>query len=147
MFQFRAFPSHAYLIQRTITEYCSAGFPHSESSGSTDICSSPKLIAACHVLRQLLIPSHSPCALYSLTNQKQIFTCSRCELCRLSQRFEIVIVTLHLSRCCSTIKITLPVLFSTETSLLPYFTLLYIVQFSRYDRFPASFEARSQDPS
>ena len=67
MFQFRAFPSYAYLIQRTITEYCSAGFPHSEISGSTDICSSPKLIAACHVLRRLLMPRHSPCALYSLT--------------------------------------------------------------------------------
>ena len=67
MFQFRAFPSYAYLIQRTIPEYCSGGFPHSEISGSTDICSSPKLIAACHVLRRLLMPRHSPCALYSLT--------------------------------------------------------------------------------
>ena len=67
MFQFRAFPSYAYLIQRTILEYCSSGFPHSEISGSTDICSSPKLIAACHVLRLLLMPRHSPCALYSLT--------------------------------------------------------------------------------
>ena len=67
MFQFRAFPSYAYFIQRTIPEYCSGGFPHSEISGSTDICSSPKLIAACHVLRRLLMPRHSPCALYSLT--------------------------------------------------------------------------------
>ena len=67
MFQFRAFPSYAYFIQRTIPEYCSGGFPHSEISGSTDICSSPKLIAACHVLLRLLMPRHSPCALYSLT--------------------------------------------------------------------------------
>ena len=67
MFQFRAFPSYAYFVQRTIPEYCSGGFPHSEISGSTDICSSPKLIAACHVLRRLLMPRHSPCALYSLT--------------------------------------------------------------------------------
>ena len=67
MFQFRAFPSYAYLIQRTILEYCSSGFPHSEISGSTDICSSPKLIAACHVLLRLLMPRHSPCALISLT--------------------------------------------------------------------------------
>ena len=67
MFQFRAFPSYAYLIQRTILEYCSSGFPHSEISGSTDICSSPKLIAACRVLHRLLMPRHSPCALYSLT--------------------------------------------------------------------------------
>ena len=72
MFQFRAFPSYAYLIQRTIHRYCLCGFPHSEISGSTDICSSPKLIAACHVLRRLLMPRHSPCALYSLTSSVRI---------------------------------------------------------------------------
>ena len=70
MFQFRAFPSYTYFIQCTIPEYCSGGFPHSEISGSTDICSSPKLIAACHVLLRLLMPRHSPCALYSLTSRR-----------------------------------------------------------------------------
>ena len=67
MFQFRRFPAYAYLIQRTLTEYCSAGFPHSVISGSTAICASPKLIAACHDLHRLLMPRHSPCALISLT--------------------------------------------------------------------------------
>ena len=67
MFQFRAFPSYAYLIQRTIPEYCSGVLPHSDISGSTLICSSPKLFAACHVLHRLLMPRHSPCALISLT--------------------------------------------------------------------------------
>ena len=67
MFQFRRFPTYAYLIQRTLTEYCSAGFPHSEISGSMVICTSPKLIAACHVLHRLLMPRHSPCALLRLT--------------------------------------------------------------------------------
>ena len=67
MFQFRRFPAYAYLIQRTLTEYCSAGFPHSEICGSKLICSSPQLIAACHVLLRLLMPRHSPCALSSLT--------------------------------------------------------------------------------
>ena len=43
------------------------GFPHSEISGSKLICSSPKLIAAYHVLHRLLMPRHSPCALISLT--------------------------------------------------------------------------------
>ena len=33
MFQFRRFPTYAYLIQRRLTEYCSAGFPHSEIRG------------------------------------------------------------------------------------------------------------------
>ena len=67
MFQFRRFPAYAYLFQRTLTEYCSAGFPHSVISGSTAICASPKLIAACHDLHRLLMPRHSPCALISLT--------------------------------------------------------------------------------
>ena len=93
MFQFRAFPSYAYLIQRTILEYCSSGFPHSEISGSTDICSSPKLIAACHVLRRLLMPRHSPCALYSLTLRDILVLFL--ELCRQSTGYfrKIVIVT------------------------------------------------------
>ena len=76
MFQFRRFPAYAYLIQRTLTEYCSAGLPHSEISGSQDICSSPKLIAACRVLRRLLMPRHSPCALSSLTCSSQSPLCS-----------------------------------------------------------------------
>ena len=71
MFQFRRFPAYAYLIQRTLTEYCSAGFPHSVISGSTAICASPKLIAACHDLHRLLMPRHSPCALNSLTSSGQ----------------------------------------------------------------------------
>ena len=42
-------------------------FPHSDISGSMDICSSPKLFAAYHVLHRLLVPRHSPYALSSLT--------------------------------------------------------------------------------
>ena len=71
MFQFRRFPAYAYLIQRTLTVYCTAGFPHSEISGSKPMCGSPKLIAACHVLLRLLMPRHSPCALISLTSSGQ----------------------------------------------------------------------------
>ena len=67
MFQFRAFPPYGYLIHPTVLEYCSSGFPHSEISGSSLICSSPKLFAACRVLHRLLMPRHSPCALISLT--------------------------------------------------------------------------------
>ena len=44
-----------------------SGFPHSEISGSQDICSSPKLFAAYHVFHRLLVPRHPPCALSSLT--------------------------------------------------------------------------------
>ena len=54
-----------------MTAYCAAGLPHSEIPGSMDICSSPRLIAACHVLLRLLMPRHSPCALSSLTCSSQ----------------------------------------------------------------------------
>ena len=50
-----------------MTGVCPAGFPHSEISGSMDICSSPKLIAAYHVFHRLLVPRHPPCALFCLT--------------------------------------------------------------------------------
>ena len=52
------------LRQRGITL---AGFSHSEISGSKRICRSPKLFAAYHVLRRLLMPRHPSCALLSLT--------------------------------------------------------------------------------
>ena len=67
MFQFRRFPTHTYFIQRTLYEYGSYGFPHSDIPGSSDICSSPRLFAACHVRLRLLMPRHSPCALIRLT--------------------------------------------------------------------------------
>ena len=51
-----------------ILKVCSSGFPHSEISGSMDICSSPKLFAAYHVFHRLLVPRHPPYALSSMTN-------------------------------------------------------------------------------
>ena len=47
--------------------FLSAGFPHSEICVSSVICTYTQLIAACHVLRRLLVPGHSPYALSSLT--------------------------------------------------------------------------------
>ena len=67
MFQFRAFPTLPYLIQIRLIRYCHIGFPHSVILGSKLMCSSPRLIAACHDLHRLLMPRHSPCALISLT--------------------------------------------------------------------------------
>ena len=59
----------AYLwIQYAVTEVLSAGFPHSDISGSMDICSSPKLFAAYHVFHRLLVPRHPPYALSCMTN-------------------------------------------------------------------------------
>ena len=43
------------------------GLPHSEIPGSKPACGSPRLIAACYVLRRLPAPRHPPHALSSLT--------------------------------------------------------------------------------
>ena len=51
-----------------MTEVFSAGFPHSDISGSLDMCSSPKLFAAYHVFHRLLVPRHPPYALFCMTN-------------------------------------------------------------------------------
>ena len=60
-------PFHTLWIGVWMTGVCPAGFPHSDISGSLDICSSPKLFAAYHVFHRLLVPRHPPCALFSLT--------------------------------------------------------------------------------
>ena len=67
MFQFRRFPSCTYGFSTGYQSMNSGEFPHSEISGSKDVCSSPKLIAAYHVFHRLPVPRHSPCALCSLT--------------------------------------------------------------------------------
>ena len=65
MFQFTRFASHDYVfIMRYLLR---GGFPHSDISGSLDMCSSPKLFAAYHVFHRLLVPRHPPCALTTLT--------------------------------------------------------------------------------
>ena len=61
-------PLHTLWIGVWILEVCSSGFPHSDISGSLDICSSPKLFAAYHVFHRLLVPRHPPYALFSMTN-------------------------------------------------------------------------------
>ena len=60
-------PLHTLCIGVWILEVFSSGFPHSDISGSMDICSSPKLFAAYHVFHRLLVPRHPPCALLRLT--------------------------------------------------------------------------------
>ena len=61
-------PFHTLWIGVWILEGFSSRFPHSDISGSMDICSSPKLFAAYHVFHRLLVPRHPPCALSSITN-------------------------------------------------------------------------------
>ena len=105
------------------------GFPHSDTCGSTLICSSPQLFAAYRVLLRLPMPRHSPCALSSLNfmSSANLFRlkCS-CDslvtvlIFRSSTRY-VVVVTL----CVSTSVILLDLLFLH----------LCFIQFSRYISF------------
>ena len=74
-------PLHTLWIGVWILEVCSSGFPHSDISGSLDICSSPKLFAAYHVFHRLLVPRHPPCALISITNLILETGCSNIHTC------------------------------------------------------------------
>ena len=114
MFQFRRFPAYAYLIQRTLIRYCRTGFPHSDISGSQLMCSSPKLFAACHVLRRLLMPRHPPCALSSLTSRSSNYAGTRSyyEIVpnfRFPQFLRFLLPCFALSYYCSVFKVRAPV--------------------------------------
>ena len=150
MFQFRRFPTYTYLIQCTLHRYCLCGLPHSEIPGSMDICSSPRLIAACHVLRRLLMPRHSPCALSSLTNRKLTISRSFSFVNYAGNlRFiEIVIVTHHLFRCCSTIKITSFCVFSdTDLSVALLITFQSHCSVFKVHSLPTALAVRFEDPN
>ena len=71
MFQFPPCPPAGLCVQPAVTEYCSAGFPHSGISGSTFDDNSPKLIAAIRALLRLLAPRHPPHALSSLIHVRR----------------------------------------------------------------------------
>ncbi len=58
----------AYFIQHAMTGLQPAGLPHSEIRGSMLVCSSPRLIAAYHVLHRLSMPRHPPYALPYLSS-------------------------------------------------------------------------------
>ena len=60
MFQFPGFPSVYYLFIYGSHGFTRAEFPHSDICGSQDICSSPQLFAACHVLLRRHVPRHPP---------------------------------------------------------------------------------------
>jgi hypothetical protein len=71
MFQFPPCPPTGLCVQPVVTEYCSAGFPHSGVSGSTLDDNSPKLIAAIRALHRPLAPRHPPHALSSLIHVRR----------------------------------------------------------------------------
>ena len=59
-------PLHTLWIGVWMIRVLRTGFPHSDICGSTIICISPQLFAACHVFLRLLVPRHPPCALLCL---------------------------------------------------------------------------------
>ena len=63
----QAVPFQLLWIHKRMTEYCSAGFPHSDILGSMAAFASPGLFVDRYVLHRLPMPRHSPCALISLT--------------------------------------------------------------------------------
>ena len=69
MFQFTPFPSYSYVLAVRYIRIAVCGFPHSDICGSMDMCSSPQLFAAYHVLLRLPVPRHPPDALFNLTIQ------------------------------------------------------------------------------
>src|ERR1700761_5185169 len=89
MVHFPPFACSHLWIQWDIHTVCVCGFPHSEISGSTPVCGSPKLIAACHVLHRLILPRHPPCALSSLFIE---FTRTQITLLRVSILFALLLI-------------------------------------------------------
>ena len=82
MFQFPGFPFVHYGFMYKYTDITLCEFPHSEIFGSKVACTSPKLIAAYHVLHRLPAPRHSPYALYNLTFSCETFTANCCVVFR-----------------------------------------------------------------
>ena len=132
MFQFRPFPSYAYLIQRTMLKYCLSGFPHSEIHGYNGYLLLPV------AYRSLSRPSSAPDAKafplrsfqLDLSNHLLIL---KVELCRQFNRiFEIVIVTHLYDVPQLKLKIRSSVLSNKRPLCCLTSLCCCIVQFSRY---------------
>ena len=67
MFQFPPLASPTRRVGDLPARSCRKGVPHSETRGSTLVCSFPRLFAALRVLPRLTMPRHPPCALLMLT--------------------------------------------------------------------------------
>ena len=70
MFHFPASPPRALCVQARATGFRALpGFPIRTPSDHSSVGSSPRLIAASHVLHRLLVPRHPPCALHNLATK------------------------------------------------------------------------------
>ena len=111
-----------------ILEVFSSRFPHSEISGSMDICSSPKLFAAYHVFHRLLVPRHPPYALFSMTNKAFIhglnYLLHRYSV--IGVGFQVCFFTSFSRRCCKCFNITLLITITSDV-LIRYFLSSFLV--------------------
>ena len=82
---------HGYVFTMRYPGITPGEFPHSEICGFTAVCACPQLIAACHVLRRLLVPRHSPYALFHLTK-------SVLRLLSVADDFTLLILLLNLTQ-------------------------------------------------
>ena len=67
MVQFPASAPCTVCVRVQVTTIQAVGLPHSDTRGSQDIGSSPRLFAANHVLLRLAAPRHPPWTLIRLT--------------------------------------------------------------------------------
>ena len=142
MFHFGGFPSCTYVFSTGSMVLHHGGFPIRTSPDQL-ICSSPRLIAACHVLHRLLMPRHSPCALYSLTFRINLAD-SQLNYAGNHKEFDQIVLLPFTFRCCSTIKLCfLSNFFERPLCCLAYHFNIF-VQFSRCNFQPLRSEISSQ---
>ena len=132
MFQFRPFPSYTYLIQCTMSEYCSDGFPHSEIHGYNGYLLLPV------AYRSLSRPSSAPDAkAFPLRSFQldlfEIFGSHLVELCRQFNGSSLSKL-LPSSLRCSTIK--------TNYLLLPCLSLFSLFSFQGTTSTEASYRSQ-----
>jgi hypothetical protein len=121
MVHFPALSSTTYVFSRRYLGINQGGFPHSEISGSTPVCGSPKLIAAYHVLHRLLAPRHPPYALSSLTSKPSRLMPSERRGRANPDALHLVQQTQSTLRCVWSEKTTVCRIFSCQRTAAPVF--------------------------
>ena len=109
MFQF---PPLASPLTVVMTVLQTDGLSHSEIRGSQVICTSPRLIAAYHVLRRLHEPRHPPCALDYFLGRRHAEKTARLsyfQLCPANKREHLYFEFHSTVSCVNMSKISFPV--------------------------------------